>query len=114
MNTIINGVDLDAVLLEAINAAKTIIQSDWPAIRAEVENLGRSMARDMIFLHQQQQAGTLSDNDIGLFLDDQKIVTRLRLRSIAIVTLQLAEAILNAMTAVFRSAIYRALGCDVR
>ncbi|QHG64930.1 hypothetical protein [Pseudomonas putida] len=114
MSTIINGVDLDAVLLEAINAAKTIIHSDWPVIRAEVESLGRSMARDMMILHQQQQDGALSENDIGLFLDDQKIVARLRLRSIAIVTLQLAEAILNAMTAVFRSAIYRALGYDMR
>ena len=42
-------------------------------------------------------------------MEDQKILARIRLRSLAIITLQIAERIWNAIAEVFRTAIYRAL-----
>ena len=46
-------------------------------------------------------------------MDDQKMLARIRLRSVAIMTLQLSERIWNAIADVFRGAINTALGWDI-
>jgi hypothetical protein len=110
MSNLINGVDFDRVTSDAINAAKSLVQNDWPKLQAFVETLGRGMARDALFLKSQLETGALDNAGARTFLEDRKIVARLQLRALAIITLQLAEDILDAMTSVFRSAINRVLG----
>ncbi|MEN5301290.1 hypothetical protein [Pseudomonas sp. TWI628] len=113
MSNLINGVDFDRVTAEAITAARGIIRNDWPRLQACVEMLGRGMANDARFLKRQLEAGALDHAAARTFLEDRKIVARLQLRALAIITLQLAEDILDAMTAVFTSAINRMLGWDL-
>lgn len=113
MNSLINGVDFEIVTADAIKAAKSVIQTDWPALKTFVEALGRGMASDALFLKVQLETGALDNAGAGTFLEDRKIVARMQLRSLAIITLQLAEDILNAMTAVFKSAINRMLGWNL-
>ena len=52
-------------------------------------------------------------SDAKVFLEDQKMVARMRIRSIAIIGLQLAENIWNAIADVFRKAITKAIGWTV-
>jgi hypothetical protein len=46
-------------------------------------------------------------------LEDQKMVARIRIRSLAIITLQTAERLINAVIEVFRVAANKALGWDI-
>ncbi|MDH3602402.1 MAG: hypothetical protein OEU26_22535, partial [Candidatus Tectomicrobia bacterium] len=62
---------------------------------------------------QKKASGEYNENDARVFLEDQKMLARIRLRSVAIITLQLAEQIWNAVTSVFRTAINQALGWNI-
>lgn len=57
--------------------------------------------------------GEFNEDDARIFMEDQKVVARIRLRSLAIITLQIAERVWNAVATVFRSAINTALGWTV-
>lgn len=109
----INGVDFDTVMKDAIKAAKAVVDTDWPVLQGYVENIGRSIANDTLFLKQQQDSGEFDEADARMFMEDQKIVARMRLRSLTIISMQAAEDIINAITGVFKSAINNALGWQV-
>ena len=66
-----------------------------------------------LFLAKKKLSGEFNEEDSKVFMDDQKMLARIRLRSIAIITLQLAERIWNAIADVFRVAINKAIGWDV-
>jgi len=109
----INGVDFDAVIKDAIKAAKAVADISWPALQDYVENIGRGIANDALFLKKKQDSGEFEEADARMFMEDQKIVARMRLRSLAIVTMQIAEDIINAIAGVFKSAINTAIGWEV-
>lgn len=113
MSTIINGVDFDVVTADAIKAVKAVIQADWPAVQSTIVSLGQRMASDALFVQRQLVDGKLDAAGAHALLQDQKIVARMHLRTVAIITLQLADAILDAMANVFKIAINRALGWDL-
>lgn len=113
MSAIINGVDFDVVTADAIKAVKAIIQEDWPAVQATVFNLGQRMASNAVFVQRQLADGQLDAAGADALLQDQIIIARMHLRAVAIITLQLADAILDAMANVFKAAINRALGWDL-
>jgi UDP-3-O-[3-hydroxymyristoyl] glucosamine N-acyltransferase len=108
--TVINSVDFDKVVDDAINAAKAVITSNWDQVRDIVENISRGLTNDVSFIANKKASGEFNENDARVYLEDQKIVARVRLRSIAIITLQIAERIWNAIAEVFRAAINKAIG----
>ncbi|MGH8380814.1 hypothetical protein [Pseudomonas sp.] len=109
----INDVDFDAVIKEAIKAAKAATNASWPTLKDYVENIGHGIANDALFLKKKKDSGEFDEADARMFMEDQKIVARMRLRSLAIVTMKIAEDIINAITGVFKSAISTAIGWDV-
>lgn len=106
---IINTVDFDKVVADALDAAKAVIMDNWEDIRDIVENIAKSLANDVEFIAKKKAEGVFNEDDARVFLEDQKIVARVRLRSLAIITLQLAERIWNAIAGVFCTAIKAAL-----
>lgn len=109
----INGVDFDNVLDDALAAAKAVISDNWDELKEIVENIGKGLTNDISFLAKKKLSGEFNEEDSKVFMDDQKMLARIRLRSIAIITLQLAERIWNAIADVFRVAINKAIGWDV-
>lgn len=107
---VINGVDFTVVTNNAIQAAKLAFAGGSQELVDIVKNIGDSLASDIEFVAKKQLSGEFEEVDARVFLEDQKIVARMRLRSIAIVTLKIAEDIWNAIAKVFNAAINQALG----
>ena len=110
MTTVINEVDFDEVIDAALVAAKAVMEDNWDELEDIVKNIGESLTNDVAFVAKKKASGEFNEQDAKVFLEDQKMMARIRLRSIAIVTLHLAEKIWNAIANVFRDAIRTALG----
>lgn len=111
--TTINKVDFDKVLKDALAAAKAVVTDNWPEIKDIVENIGKGLVNDVEFIAKKKLSGEFNEDDARIYLEDQKMVARTRLRSVAIISLQLAERIWNAVAEVFRAAIQNAIGWAV-
>jgi hypothetical protein len=111
--TMINGVDIGDVLQEALDAAKNVAGGNWSELKDIVENIGKGFINDLEQIGKQIQKGSMDEFGASIFMEDQRMVARVRLRSVAIVTLQIAENILNAMIDVFHKAVNTVLGFSV-
>lgn len=109
----INNVDFDEVGKAAMEAAKAVAKSNWPKLADIVDNISRGIANDVLFLERKKTSGEFDESDARIFIEDQKIVSRMRLRSVAIITMQIAEDILNAIIGVFQIAIKKALNWSI-
>ncbi|MCF8128453.1 MAG: hypothetical protein K9N10_08060 [Deltaproteobacteria bacterium] len=107
--TTINGVNFDDVADDAVKAAQTVIADNWDQARDIIENIAKGLTNDVSFIAKKKLSGEYNEADARIYLEDQKMLARVRLRSIAIITLQIAERIWNAIAEVFRTAIKKAL-----
>lgn len=110
---VINDVDFDEVITQAIGAAKAVASEGGDALADIVENIGKSLVSDVEFVARKKLSGEFDEIDAKVFMEDQKTVARMRLRSIAIITLQIAENIWNAIVGVFNAAINQAIGWTI-
>lgn len=108
--TILNNIDVGDVLAQAMASAKHAARDSWPAVSELANNIGRSILIDLDYIARQKVLGQIDEYGAKIFLEDQRMVARARLRALAIVTLQLAEDIINAMLRVFNTAAQKALG----
>lgn len=113
MATTVNGVDFEQVSVDALAAAKAVITNNWAQVEDIAKNIAQSLVSDVVFLEKKRVSGEYNEGDAKIFMEDQKVVARIRLRSIAIIDLQLAESVWNAMANVFRTAINKAIGWTV-
>ena len=109
----INGVDFSKVVKEAIAAAKGVATKDWKEVQDIVKNIADGLIKDVEFLAKKKAGGEFNQKDASVFMEDQKMLARIRLRSVAIIGLQMAEKIWNAIAEIFRKAIKSALGWSV-
>jgi len=107
---IINNVDFDVVTEEAMVAAKRVANDGWDELVDIVENIGQSLTSDVAFVAKKKASGEFEELDAKIFMEDQKTVARMRLRSVAIITMKIAERIWNAIAEVFNTAINTAVG----
>lgn len=112
MGHIINGVDFGLVARQAVAAARTAAGNPaiWNSLKDIIKNITDSLKADVQVIARRQLSGEFNEADAGIFMEDQKMVARMRIRSVAIIGLQLAEQIWNAIAQVFRAAIQTALG----
>ena len=110
MATVINNVNFDDVVDAAVEAAKAVVTDNWDEVRDIVKNIGEGLTNDVAFVVRKKLSEEFNEQDAQVFLEDQKMLARIRLRSIGIVGLQLAERIWNVVAEVFRDAINKALG----
>jgi hypothetical protein len=108
----INGVDFGLVAKEAIAAARDAADDDatWRSLKDIIKNITASLNGDVQLIAKRKLSAQFNARDAAVFLDDQKMLARMRIRSVAIIGLQLAERIWNAIAAVFGAAIRKALG----
>lgn len=109
----INNVNFDDVAKDALQAAKAVVADNWNAVSDMLENLAEGIVNDVAFITKKKADGEFNENDARVYLEDQKMLARVRLRSVAIITLQIAERIWNAMAEIFRAAINKALGWTI-
>jgi UDP-3-O-[3-hydroxymyristoyl] glucosamine N-acyltransferase len=107
--TTINNVNFDDVVDEALEAAKAVVSDNWDEANDIIENIAKGLANDVSFIAKKKLSGEFNEDDARVYLEDQKMLARVRLRSLAIITLQIAERIWNAIAEVFRTAINKAL-----
>ena len=105
----INNVNFDDVVEDALKAAKAIVTENWGEVRDIVENIAKGLVNDVTFIAKKKATGEFNEDDARVYLEDQKMLARVRLRSLAIITLQIAERIWNAIAKIFRTAINKAL-----
>jgi hypothetical protein len=106
----INGVDFGQVANNAVTAGIGVITSNASGLREVVENVAEGIVHDLAFVARKKANGEFEEEDARIFMEDQKTLARIRIRSIGIVTAQIAERVWNAMAQVFRQAINTALG----
>jgi len=111
--SIINDVDIGDIVKEAMSAAKQTGLANWSEIKDIIKLISESMLNDLKYVAKKKLSGEFDEYDAKIFLEDQKMVARVRLRSIAIITLKTAEQLLNAITGVFKRAANTALGWDI-
>ncbi|KQV46509.1 MULTISPECIES: hypothetical protein [unclassified Duganella] len=111
----INGVDFSQVADAAIKAARDAARNDqaWDTLGDIVKNIADNLRSDVELIAKQKSKGNFTEDDARIYMEDQKMVARLRIRSVAIIGLQLAENIWNAIARVFGSAVNQALGWKV-
>jgi hypothetical protein len=111
----INGVDFNQVAKEALAAAKAAANDEnaWKSLKDIIKNVTDSLQGDVQLIAKRKISGEFNEDDAKVFMEDQKMVARIRIRSVAIIGLQLAERIWNAIADVFRTAINQALGWTV-
>jgi hypothetical protein len=108
----INGVDFDKVTQDALAAAKQVLNDDnvWGNLKDIVKNISDGLVADVEFIVKKKASGEFNETDAKIYLEDQKTIARVRIRSVAIITLQIGERVLNAISEVFNKAINTALG----
>ncbi len=108
----INGVDFSQVSKDALAAAKGALNDEkaWAGLNDIIKNISDSLTKDVQLIAKRKLSGEFNEDDARVYIEDQKTVARIRIRSIAIIGLQLAEKIWNAIAEVFRKAINKALG----
>ncbi|OQX42590.1 MAG: hypothetical protein C3L25_00130 [Candidatus Sedimenticola endophacoides] len=102
--------DFDEVIDQALLAARAVVTENWDQLEDIVAHIGEGLVSDVAFIAKKKKSGEFNEEDARVFLEDQKLLARMRLRSVAIVTLQLAERIWRAIADVFSRAINSALG----
>jgi hypothetical protein len=109
---VINDVDFGEVIKQALAAAKVALndKNTWSSLKDIVQNISDGFVADIKFIAKKKLSGEFNENDAKIYFEDQKIIARVRIRSLAIITLQIAERILNAVADIFRAAINTALG----
>lgn len=105
----INNVDFNDVIEDALEAAKAVVTDNWDEVRDIVENIAKGLVNDVAFIAKKKAEGVFNEDDARVYLEDQKMLARVRLRSLAIITLQIAERIWNEIAKVFQTAIKKAL-----
>ncbi len=113
--TTINGVNFTQVGKEALDAVRLMLDdpSTWKLLKDILQNVADGLTADIKFIARKQVGGEFNEDDARVYLEDQKTIARVRIRSVAIITLQLAEKVLNALLDVFRGAARKALGWTV-
>ncbi|MBA4287154.1 MAG: hypothetical protein C0434_16680 [Xanthomonadaceae bacterium] len=115
MATTINGVNFTQVGKDALAAARVLLDDPgtWTGLKDILQNVADGFTADAKFIARKQLSGEFNEDDARVYLEDQKTIARVRIRSVAIITLQIAEKVLNAVLGVFRAAIQRAIGWTV-
>lgn len=115
MATTINGVNLSQVGKEALTAARVLLDdpATWKSLKDILQNVADGLTADIRFIARKKLGGEFNEDDARVYLEDQKTIARVRIRSVAIITLQIAERVLNAVLDVFRLAVQRAIGWTV-
>ena len=108
-----NGVEIGNVVKDALNAAKAVGVGDWAEMKGLVKNIADSMLVDLKYIAKEKLNNNIDEYGAKIFLEDQKMVARIRIRSLAIITLQTAERVINAVIEVFTVAANKALGWDI-
>lgn len=110
--TTINGVDFSQVSKDALAAAKDALNNKkaWDSLKDIIKNLSDSLTKDTQLIAKRKLSGEFNEDDARAYIEDQKTIARIRIRSVAIIGLQLAESIWNAIAKVFRTGINQALG----
>lgn len=108
----INGVDFEEVSKDALAAVRGALNDEkaWTSLKDIIENISDSLTKDVQLIAKRKISGEFNEDDARVYIEDQKTVARIRIRSIAIIGLQLAEKIWNAIAEIFRKAINKALG----
>lgn len=108
----INEVDFSQVSRDAIAAARVALNDEnaWASLKDIIKNISDGLTKDVQLIAKRKLSGEFNEDDARVYIEDQKTLARIRIRSIAIIGLQLAERIWNAIADVFRKAINKAIG----
>lgn len=113
--TTINGVDFSLVAKGALAAAKAVINDEtaWSELQDIIKNITDALSKDVQLIAKRKLSGEFNEDDAKVYIDDQKMIARIRIRSVAIIGMQLAERAWNAIADVFRIAINKAIGWTI-
>ncbi len=110
---IINNVNFNAVLDGIITTVTRENQTSREEIRRVIEHIGRDMFSDIAFINEKQKSGEYEENDARIFMDDQKLIARLRLRNLPSIDISQANRLWTVVADEFSFAISRAIGWQV-
>lgn len=110
---IINNVNFQAVMDKVVTQIVQEHLDSEEDMRKVIEYIGKDMFSDIAFLTEKQQSGEYEENDARVFMDDQKLIARLRLRNLPSVDTAQANRAWQVIADEFSFAISRAIGWQV-
>lgn len=113
MTAIDLGFNPEEVLKQAIGAAKTASGGHWTAAKELAKKSAKDMINAGIMIKKMQVTGDISEEDAKQLIEEEKIVARIRLRSLAGIGLAAAQAIVNAIMDILKGTVNTAIGWDV-
>ena len=116
MNEIItrlNETDFDALLQQAVSAAKGFVVHGWSSIKEFVKKAAKNVRDAGVSLSKMVADKTITHEEAKLLLEDERILIRMQLRTVVGMALLTAERVLNAIIGVFRGALNRIVGFDL-
>ena len=108
----IKNFDFSQLINNALEAAKNEVNNPdtWRSLEDIIKNISQGLVADIEFITKKKLSGEFNQDDARVFLEDQKMLARIRIRSIALMTLRIAERIWNAVANIFQGAISTLLG----
>ena len=110
----LNALDLEAVLRDAVGAAKAavlaIADADWNLIREFAKEAAKRLRDRGVTIAKALADGALTREDATMLAEEERIVARIQLRSAIGVALATAQKVIDAILGVIRAAFDRVLG----
>ncbi|MEO0680637.1 MAG: hypothetical protein AAF192_09505 [Pseudomonadota bacterium] len=110
----LDAVDFDAVLAEALGAAKTaalaIGGETWDLAREFAKEAAKSLKDRGVAVAKSLAAGRMTEDEARMLAEEDMILARMRLRAAAGLALIAAQKVIEAILGVLRGVFQRVLG----
>jgi basic membrane lipoprotein Med (substrate-binding protein (PBP1-ABC) superfamily) len=102
--------NFDDIFTDMVSAAKTVLGDKWPKLRDLATSSVKTLAQNIVDIEKMALDGTITKEQSILKISLQKDAFKILLLSEAGIALLLAEAVLNAVIDVVKTAINTAIG----
>lgn len=109
----LEAVELDEVVGEAITAAKAAAGNDWDDLSEYVEKSAKNLLSSGVMIAKLLAQGKIDQDDARQLAEEERIVIRMQLRTIAGVTLLAAQNVINAIVGVISKTVNEIIGAEV-
>lgn len=116
MNQMVNRLEtlgLDEILEEAITAAKEAAGDEWDDLSEYVEKSAKNLLSSGVMIAKLLAQEKINQDDARLLAEEERIVVRMQLRTIAGVTLLVAQNVINAIVGVISKTVNEVVGAEI-
>jgi hypothetical protein len=105
--------DFDALVKDAIGAARAVFTEGWDAVEEFVEKAAKNLGEVGASLARMVAREKITHEEAKLLLEDERILIRMHLRTVVGMALLTAQRVLTAILGVLKGALNRIVGFEL-